>query len=126
MGDFMFLSRRQPLCCSFLIALFAEGDASPSGAGKPSGLGQTPLKYLHASQFRRPERQFCVLRYRQKCDEVAAKGYEGFAMIAAEHALKVAASQLSQGGQSEARPPYRAHLTKAGTAQGRFAHPANP
>jgi cyclohexanone monooxygenase len=30
--------------------------------------------------------------YRQKCDEVAAKGYEGFAMIAAEHARRVAAS----------------------------------
>jgi len=30
--------------------------------------------------------------YRQKCDEVAAKGYEGFAMIAAERVRKVAAS----------------------------------
>jgi cyclohexanone monooxygenase len=30
--------------------------------------------------------------YRQKCDEVAAKGYQGFAMIAAEQARKVAAS----------------------------------
>ena len=30
--------------------------------------------------------------YRQKCDEVAAKGYEGFAMTAAEPARKIAAS----------------------------------
>jgi cyclohexanone monooxygenase len=30
--------------------------------------------------------------YRQKCDEVAAKGYEGFEMTAAEHARRVAAS----------------------------------
>jgi hypothetical protein len=27
----------------------AEGDASPSGAGKPSGLGQTPLNYMHGT-----------------------------------------------------------------------------
>jgi cyclohexanone monooxygenase len=29
--------------------------------------------------------------YRQICDEVAAKGYEGFALTAAEQARKVAA-----------------------------------
>jgi cyclohexanone monooxygenase len=30
--------------------------------------------------------------YRQKCNEVAAKGYEGFAMTGAEQARRVAAS----------------------------------
>jgi cyclohexanone monooxygenase len=30
--------------------------------------------------------------YRQICDEVAAKGYEGFTMVRAEQAQKVAAS----------------------------------
>ncbi len=33
-----------------------------------------------------------VFVYRQKCDEVAAKGYEGFALTAAEQARKAAAS----------------------------------